>query len=104
MRSRIRPADWSSHVRAIGECRDFDVQDVTMLLLAVKDCWPLSPAVIAACKAAIEKLIEDRAVELAARYSRKDLLGRLSIISDRDDAALVPHLALHARTNIQTEQ
>src|SRR3546814_9915419 len=57
MRSRIRPADWSSHVRAIGECRDFDVQDVTMLLLAVKDCWPHSPAVIAACKAAIEKLI-----------------------------------------------
>src|SRR3546814_3830934 len=68
MRSRIRPADWSSHVRAIGECRDFDVQDVTMLLLAVKDCWPHSPAVIAACKAAIEKLIEERAVELAASY------------------------------------
>src|SRR3546814_17099713 len=71
-----------------------------MLLLAVKDCWPHSPAVIAACKAAIEKLIEERAVELAASYLWKDLLGRLSTISERDDADLVTHIARHAGPHI----
>jgi hypothetical protein len=101
MRARVAPADWAAHISATVANDAFGVDDIAELLSAAAEQWSVSASVRDRVKSAVEKLIEDRAVELAATtYLWKEHLPRLAELAGRDVADLVARIAEHAGPHI----